>query len=105
MTAHQSCSYLIAILFHVFARIDLGHDCFGRDRHQSHRDDMGGVGSFEKECRTLYVGGLSIRSGLEKVLSTEFGEWGELEEVKIIPRLHIAFLTYKNRMNAEFAKV
>jgi hypothetical protein len=66
---------------------------------------MGGVGSFEKECRTLYVGGLSIRSGLEKVLKTEFEEWGELEEVKIIPRLHIAFITYKCRLNAEFAKV
>ena len=40
----------------LFARIDLGQDCFCHDCHQSHCDDMGGVGSFDKECRALYVG-------------------------------------------------
>lgn len=33
-------------------------DCFGRQRHNKHRDDMSGVGSFMKPCRTLFVGGL-----------------------------------------------
>ena len=40
---------------------------------------MGGVGTFDKECRTLYVGGLGCRATLEKLLWTEFGEWGEIE--------------------------
>ena len=43
---------------------------------------MGGVGTFDKECRTLYVGGLANRTKLEKLLWSEFGEWGEIE-VKI----------------------
>ena len=38
------------------ARCDELFDCFGRQRHNKHRDDMGGVGSFMKPCRTLFVG-------------------------------------------------
>lgn len=52
---------------------------FGRDRHRLHKEDMGGVGTFDKECRTLYVGGLALRTKLEKLLWNEFGEWGEIE--------------------------
>ena len=37
-------------------RVGLATDCFGRARHKDHRDDMGGVGGFEEDCRTLYVG-------------------------------------------------
>jgi len=33
-------------------------DCFGRQRHAKHRDDMNGTGSFMKPCRTLFVGNL-----------------------------------------------
>ena len=40
---------------------------------------MGGVGTFDTECRTLYVGGLAHRTKLEKLLWTEFVEWGEIE--------------------------
>ena len=35
---------------------DAPHDIFGRDRHASFRDDMGGTGTWNKECKTLYVG-------------------------------------------------
>ena len=38
--------------------LDSSRDVFGRERHASHRDDMGGVGSMMSNCRTLYVGGL-----------------------------------------------
>ena len=31
-------------------------DCFGRDKHSDYRDDMGGVGSFMRQNRTLYIG-------------------------------------------------
>lgn len=40
------------------ATTDSSRDIFGRDRHASHRSDMGGIGSMMKDCRTLYVGGL-----------------------------------------------
>lgn len=36
------------------------HDCFGRERHSKHRDDMDGVGSFTNPSRTLYVGGIQV---------------------------------------------
>ncbi|XP_068696039.1 pre-mRNA-splicing factor cwc2-like [Montipora foliosa] len=86
-------------------RIDLAHDVFGRERHRLHKEDMGGVGTFDKECRTLYVGGLGHRTNLEKLLWTEFGEWGEIEDLRVIPRRSIAFVRYKNRVNAEFGKI
>jgi hypothetical protein len=40
------------------AKCDELFDCFGRQRHNSHRDDMNGVGTFMKPCRTLFVGNL-----------------------------------------------
>jgi hypothetical protein len=35
-------------------------DCFGRERHMTERDDMGGVGSMMRPGRTLYIGGLQV---------------------------------------------
>ena len=76
-------------------RIDNLKDCFGRDRFRSHRDDMGGVGSpflvasltlayvfpgaFDQDCRSLYIGGLSLFENIEEILWKEFGEWGTPE--------------------------
>ncbi|EDV25509.1 Pre-mRNA-splicing factor cwc2 [Trichoplax sp. H2] len=85
-------------------KIDLAHDVFGRERFRSHRDDMGGIGSFDKETRTLYVGGLHHRDNQESILEEEFGEWGEIEDVRYIPKLHVAFVRYRYRLTAEFAK-
>jgi hypothetical protein len=30
-------------------------DVFGRARHASHKEDYTGIGSFNKECRTLMI--------------------------------------------------
>lgn len=68
---------LHTLLYH--NRIDMVHDVFGRERHKLHSDNMGGVGSFEKDCRTLYVGRLGKHKELENILWKEFGEWGEVE--------------------------
>ena len=38
--------------------MDMMHDVFGRERHATQRDDMGGVGCFNDSSRTLFVGGL-----------------------------------------------
>jgi hypothetical protein len=39
-------------------RAEQMHDCFGRERHKTHKDDMSGAGSYESPSRTLYVGRL-----------------------------------------------
>jgi hypothetical protein len=61
------------------------HDVFGREKHKLHSENMGGVGSFEKDCRTLYVGRLGRHRDLEDLLWKEFGEWGEVEVSPVIP--------------------
>mmetsp|Transcript_22865 Transcript_22865/g.73595 ORF Transcript_22865/g.73595 Transcript_22865/m.73595 type:complete len:467 (+) Transcript_22865:3-1403(+) len=88
------------------AALDMLHDCFGRERHAAHRDDMGGVGSFNDNSRTLYVGGLQRTPGmdLKEVIERHFGEWGEVENVNVIYRLAIAFVRFRLRTSAEFAK-
>lgn len=89
------------------AELEPMYDVFGRERHRTHRDDMGGVGSFESNCRTLYVGGLRKKDGvdLEKVCWKHFSEWGEVEHINVVYRLSIAFVRYRLRASAEFAKL
>mmetsp|Transcript_21061 Transcript_21061/g.31490 ORF Transcript_21061/g.31490 Transcript_21061/m.31490 type:complete len:291 (-) Transcript_21061:184-1056(-) len=93
--------------------LDPAHDIFGRERYASHRDDLGGVGSFNSECRTLFVGELrfdrkdpsnAVRK-VEEELMHEFGKWGQVEELRVIPSKAIAFVRYAYRGFAEFAKV
>jgi hypothetical protein len=45
------------------AAMTTAKDIFGRDRHSTHRDDMGGVGDMTRDSRTLYVGGLKRLPG------------------------------------------
>jgi hypothetical protein len=89
------------------ARIDLMHDVFGRQRHAKDRDDMGGVGSFNRENKTLYVTDIPINSvkQTEEIVRRHFGEWGPLDEVAVKPKIGCIFIRYKYRANAEFAKV
>ncbi|KAF1792971.1 Torus domain [Phytophthora cactorum] len=91
-------------------RIGMMHDCFGRERHATDRDDMSGVGNFTRNSRTLYVGGLKTASGHEALkqqqdaLWKQFGEWGEVENINVIHRKSICFVRYRHRTSAEFAK-
>ena len=87
------------------ARCDELFDCFGRQRHNKHRDDMSGVGSFMKPCRTLYIAGIvkqkyEPQKTLEEALWKHFGEWGEIENVNVIYRISIAFVRYRLRTSA-----
>jgi hypothetical protein len=87
------------------ARCDEMLDCFGRQKHASHKDDMSGVGSFMKPCRTLFVGNLNKSryespKALEDVCWKHFSEWGELESINVIHRLSIAFPRYRLRTSA-----
>ncbi|KAF0737510.1 hypothetical protein Ae201684P_006130 [Aphanomyces euteiches] len=85
-------------------RLGMLHDCFGRERHATDRDDMSGTGNFNRNSRTLYVGGLKGKSMQEDVIMAAFSEWGEVENVNIVHRLSVAFVRYRHRTSAEFAK-
>jgi hypothetical protein len=53
------CSFLHTIPDDAFeTRTDTAKDCFGRDRHMTDSDNMGGVGNMMKPSKTLYVGRL-----------------------------------------------
>ncbi|GMH84743.1 hypothetical protein TrVE_jg5255 [Triparma verrucosa] len=85
------------------------HDCFGRERHKTNKEDMSGAGSFEKPSRTLYVGRLrpdkwAGDKELHAALKKQFGEWGEVEHINLISRKNIAFVRYRFRSGAEFGK-
>lgn len=54
-------------------------DCFGRDKHSDYRDDMGGVGSFMRQNRTLYIGRIHVSDDIEEIVARHFSEWGQIE--------------------------
>lgn len=88
---------------------DEARDVFGRERHKEFRDDMTGVGALLQPCRTLYVGNLvkseyADPAALDEALWRNFGEWGEVENINLVSRLSIAFVRYRYRSSAEFAK-
>lgn len=91
---------------------DIAHDIFGRERFAGHRDDMDGVGSFNSDSQALFVADLRFdRKQCDTVQKVEqeiwdhFGEWGEIESVRVIPSKAIGFVRYTYRAAAEFAKV
>ena len=57
-------------------------DVFGREKHRTERDDMMGVGSFEREGKVLYVGNISNSPDAERIIARHFSEWGEIEHSK-----------------------
>ena len=62
---------------------DTSKDCFARDKFADYRDDMGGVGSFQRQNRTLYIGRIKeTGTGVEteEVVRRHFREWGEIEK-------------------------
>ncbi|KAJ5104480.1 pre-mRNA-splicing factor cwc2 [Penicillium alfredii] len=79
-------------------------DCFGRERFSDYRDDMGGVGSFMRQNRTLYVGRIHVTDDIEEVVARHFAEWGQIERTRVLTGRGVAFVTYTNEANAQFAK-
>ena len=103
------CSWLHSLPTAKFnAKLDLTRDCFGRERHSEVRDDQSGVGSFSVDAetaRTLYVGGIAVSPrNIQSVVEKHFREWGEIENMKVLAAKGVAFVRYKNRANAEFAR-
>ncbi|KAI0969734.1 RNA recognition domain-containing protein [Xylaria arbuscula] len=79
-------------------------DCFGRDKHSDYRDDMGGVGSFMRVNRTVYVGRIHVTDDIEEIVSRHFAEWGNVERIRVLNTRGVAFITYVHEANAQFAK-
>ena len=111
-------------------------DCFGRDKHSDYRDDMGGVGSFMRQNRTLYIGRIHVSDDIEEIVARHFAEWGQVERssffllpflvsfsllhwlrcpclknpladqltVRVLNSRGVAFVTYTNEANSQFAK-
>lgn len=79
-------------------------DCFGRDKHADYRDDMGGVGSFMRQNRTLYVGRIHVTDDIEEIVARHFQEWGQVDRIRVLNQRGVAFITYTNVANSEFAK-
>ncbi|KAK9362180.1 hypothetical protein V1504DRAFT_449762 [Lipomyces starkeyi] len=79
-------------------------DCFGRDKRSDYRDDMGGVGSFMRQNRTIYVGRITVSDDIEEVVARHFAEWGDIERIRVLNSRGVGFVTYVNEANAQFAK-
>ncbi|KAF2184708.1 RNA binding protein [Zopfia rhizophila CBS 207.26] len=79
-------------------------DCFGRDKFSDYRDDMGGVGSFQRQNRTLYVGRIHVTDDIEEIVARHFAEWGQVERIRVLTARGVAFVTYTNEANSQFAK-
>ena len=61
--------------------LEHSRDCFGREKHAEYRDDMGGVGSFNRSNRTLYIAKMQEspdKKQTEETLLRHFGEWGKI---------------------------
>ncbi|KAF8910502.1 hypothetical protein CPB84DRAFT_1672616 [Gymnopilus junonius] len=86
---------------------DSSKDCFARDKFADYRDDMGGVGSFNRQNRTLYVGRIKETGTgpeTEEVVARHFREWGTIERIRVLQYRSVAFVTYVSEFNAQFAK-
>lgn len=87
-------------------------DCFGREKHGSYRDDMGGVGSFRKVNRTIYIGGLNGAlnnkdlkpSQIEGRIRFMFASLGAVDRIRYVENKNCAFVKFKHSSSAEFAK-
>jgi len=89
--------------------LDEMHDCFGRERHATHLDNMSGAGSFMEPSRTLYVGRIrpdqyNSDDALHAELKAQFGEFGEVEHINVISSKNLAFVRYRFRSACEFGR-
>jgi len=86
---------------------DSSKDCFARDKFADYRDDMGGVGSFNRQNRTLYVGRIKETGNgqeTEEVVLRHFKEWGDIERIRVLQYRSVAFVTYVSEIHGQFAK-
>lgn len=59
---------------------------------------MGGVGSFMRQNRTLYIGRIHVSDDIEEIIARHFQEWGQIERVRVLTSRGVAFVTYSNEV-------
>ena len=77
------CEYLHTLPTNATLLPDNSKDCFAREKFSDYRDDMGGVGTFTRQNRTLYVGRVKeVGTGeeTEETVRRHFKEWGVIEK-------------------------
>ena len=86
-------------------------DVFGRSRHATHKEDNSGIGSFNKECRTLWITDIQLPTDsltpvrdMVRIVYEHFNIWGEIEDIHFNSQKCHAFIKYKHRFYAEFAR-
>jgi len=87
-----------------YDREETTKDCFGREKFFEERQDMGGVGTFSRINKTLYIGHISTTPDREEIVRKHFEKFGEIEYVKVLKDKAVAFVQYKLRSVAEFVK-
>ncbi|BGP54325.1 Pre-mRNA-splicing factor [Rhodotorula sphaerocarpa] len=100
----QECTYLHRLPPRAHVLPDASLDVFGREKHSQYRDDMGGVGSFSRQNRTLYIGRIKETRDTPEIVEEHFSEFGEIERIKVLTSRGVAFVTYVQELNAQFAK-
>ncbi|EMG49737.1 CWC2 Pre-mRNA-splicing factor CWC2 [Candida maltosa Xu316] len=100
----QKCKY-----FHRLPSPEIDHfkptqDCFGRDKTANYRDDMDGVGSFNKVNCTLYISGFYMRNNIEDLIVRNVMEFGEVVKTRVLKEKSCAFITLKTENQAQFVK-
>ncbi|KAG6332768.1 hypothetical protein ID866_6324 [Astraeus odoratus] len=101
------CNYLHTLPDPDNALPDSSKDCFAREKFADYRDDMGGVGSFNRQNRTLYIGRIKETGPgpeTEEIVIRHFKEWGDIEKIRVLQYRSVAFVTYKSELHAQFAK-
>lgn len=57
-----------------------------------------------RQNRTIYVGRIHVSDDIEEIVARHFAEWGQIERVRVLNTRGVAFITYSNEANAQFAK-
>ena len=57
-----------------------------------------------RQNRTLYVGRIHVTDDIEEVVARHFAEWGQVERTRVLTGRGVAFVTYSNEANSQFAK-
>lgn len=106
----QDCNYLHRVPSEADEMRHRGepqYDIFGRDRHVEARGTKR-LGSMDRQITTLYVylgGAAAVPSEtLQRLLMDAFGEFGPVDDVKVVASKAIAFVRYRWRSSAEFGK-
>lgn len=88
------------------ARLPVTVDVFGRELFGSDRPDMSGVGSFMRGTHALFLGQLpdARPEQLRVCIEEEFSKYGDVSSVRVIAPKHCAFVRYRYRTQAEFAR-